>query len=103
VDERERRLIELLTTLNAMFEQAGGGGHPWIDQLLDPAGRRDVRTSNYLTATASGTLRDRIFCAENHDSEPAVGFEAFNQRYCELLGEATKLAKELDLPAASDG
>ena len=60
-------------------------------------------TLNYLTATASGTLRDRIFSGFNHDHEPPDGFDAFNQRYQALLHEAVELATALGLPAARDG
>jgi hypothetical protein len=103
MDQREQRLIDLLEELNAMWAEATGFNHPTIDCLLDPQQRRSDATRNYLTATASGTLRDRIFSAFNHDHEPPEGFDDLNERYQTLLHEAVELANALGLPAARDG
>src|SRR4051794_16254222 len=100
VDEREERLVEMLGALNEMWVEASGSAHPMIGCLLDPAQRRSEGTVNYLTATASGTLRDRIFSDTNHDAEPREGFANFNERYQALLHEAVDLATALGLPAA---
>ena len=86
-----------------MWVEATGLEHPTINTLLDPMQRSSDRTLNYLTATASGTLRDRIFCAANHDREPEEGFDRLNDRYQALLHEAIDLATALQLPAARDG
>jgi hypothetical protein len=67
-----------------------------------PAARHDPRTLNYLAATASGTPQDRIFCEENHDQKPTEGFDAFNNRYRDLIDEAAVLAHQLGLPAGRD-
>jgi hypothetical protein len=103
VDDSEDGLVDVLNQLNAMWVEETGLTHPMIDSLLDPVQRRSARTLNYLTATASGTLRDRIFCELNHDPTPAEGFTRFNERYQGLLHEAVDLAVALDLPAARDG
>ena len=83
-----------------MFIAATGKSHGMVDQLLDRQDRRSESTFIYLVATASGTLRDREFCAANGDSEPPEGFSEFNLRYRTLLAEALTLASKLQLPAA---
>jgi hypothetical protein len=102
VDPSEHRLVELLEAIQSMYIEIGGSGHPWLARLLDEDGCRDPKTLNYLAATASGTLQDRIFSAANHDREPLGGFDAFNERYRSLLSEAVVLAHDLRLPAARD-
>jgi hypothetical protein len=72
-----------------------------IDFQKRRSGASDHRWERHL-ATAIGTLRDRIFCAEDHDVKPPRGFETFNRRYGELLVEAIALARDLQLPAVRD-
>ena len=100
VHDIEVRLGHVLGQLRAMHVVATRASHPWLDKLMDPEGRRDPATLNWLVATASGTLSDRWFCAENGDREPNEGFPSFNSRWGELLTEAAGLAAELRLPAA---
>jgi hypothetical protein len=100
VHDIEVRLVHVLGQLQAMHIVATGASHPSLDKLTDPEGRRDPATLNWLVATASGTLPDRWFCAENGDREPDEGFPSFNSRWTELLTEAAALAADLRLPAA---
>jgi hypothetical protein len=102
VDEAEQRLTEVLNDLREMFVSATGSSDAMLERLIDPATRRSQVTLNYLVSTASGTLSDRIFCAENGDTEPAGGYSAFNSRYRLLLAEARDLASSLQLPAVRD-
>ena len=101
-DPREQRLVAVLNEMQGMVREATGTDHAVITGLLDSGRRRDPATLNYLAATASGTLRDRYFCAGNHDREPPEGFGPFNRRWEQLVDEAAQLAHDLGFPSGRD-
>lgn len=98
----EEKLVTALQALRSMWLRAGGSSHPHLDALLDPALRADARTSNYLAATASGTIRDRFFTPANGDHLAEAEVSWFNDRYQALLAEAIALSQKLRLPATTD-
>ena len=82
----EEEFNSVLQELSAMWVEATGsvGVHPHlVVALLDPQLRRSTTSTNYLAASASGTLRDRGFSPDNNDELPQESVEEFNRLYQE--------------------
>ena len=99
----EEEFNSVLQELSAMWVKATGSVvvHPHLVALLDPQLRRSTTTTNYLAASASGTLSDRWFSPENNDELPQESVEEFNRLYQERLARARDLAIRLCLPATA--
>jgi len=98
----EDEFNSVLQELSAMWVTATGSVvHPHLVALLDPQLRRSTATTNYLAASASGTLSDRWFSPDNNDELPQESVEEFNRLYQERLSRARDLATRLCLPATA--
>jgi hypothetical protein len=102
VMDDDKELTQTLETMRSIWIEAAGGSHAHLDALIDPQLRHDESTRNYLASGASGTLRDRIFSPLNGDRIGDDAVTSTNNRYRELLDEATRLSVRLNLPATAD-
>jgi hypothetical protein len=85
----EEQLIRSLQGIQALWVGVCDESHRHLDVLLDPARWHEPSTTNYLTAGAPGTLRDRYFTPENGDRVSPDDVTRVNAEYQELLASAT--------------
>src|SRR5947209_18978364 len=99
MDPSEARFVDLLKGIRSILLEMNGTSHPMLEDLLNPETRTSPKTFNYLVATASGTLQDRWFSAEDAKGLSSQEVDEINDRYHSLLNEALRSARELGLPS----